>query len=331
MARAKTPILNHYTSQEGLLGIIQDKKILCTEIRYLNDSAEFNYCIELFRDLVMKKNSPKVRGAHVDEGLLEYVLDLVKTTTEPMYSGFKMFFFVFCFSGKSDSLSQWRGYCPENGGFSLQFDFEKICDLASNQNFRLLKCIYKREDQLEVLEKLVEACFYLSKHLKEAHKRGKFTPKGIKSIKEIYPSNSFSTQESVNEILKSDFQYLKNQIPLELYLKLISIAPQIKHPAFIEEKEWRLVSPPISIPCARRHPSLDLDKKIKFRQGKSMIIPYVKFDLTDDNGQNWPINEIMIGPTPHLYLSKQSVMCLLKANMKSTVKVETSKIPFRSW
>lgn len=32
--------------------------------------------------------------------------------------------FVGSFSKDSDKLSQWRGYCPENAGYCLEFDFD---------------------------------------------------------------------------------------------------------------------------------------------------------------------------------------------------------------
>jgi hypothetical protein len=39
-------IFYHYTSQRGLLGIIKEKKIWATNIRYLNDEREFDYGID---------------------------------------------------------------------------------------------------------------------------------------------------------------------------------------------------------------------------------------------------------------------------------------------
>lgn len=35
------PILHHYTTQEGLLGIVESKSIWATNIYYLNDAAEY--------------------------------------------------------------------------------------------------------------------------------------------------------------------------------------------------------------------------------------------------------------------------------------------------
>jgi len=40
----------HYTSKEGLLGIVQKKCLWVNSIRHLSDSAEFGYSVELVRE-----------------------------------------------------------------------------------------------------------------------------------------------------------------------------------------------------------------------------------------------------------------------------------------
>src|ERR1700684_352024 len=42
-------IVYHYTSQRGLIGILTTKKIWATSIRYLNDSMEFAYTLDLMK------------------------------------------------------------------------------------------------------------------------------------------------------------------------------------------------------------------------------------------------------------------------------------------
>ena len=43
------PRLYHYTSQEGLLGILSSKTLWATRIQYLNDSTEFAYTLALLQ------------------------------------------------------------------------------------------------------------------------------------------------------------------------------------------------------------------------------------------------------------------------------------------
>ncbi len=45
-------ILYHYTTQKGLLGIIQSKTIWATDILYLNDTMELKYAVDLTLDMI---------------------------------------------------------------------------------------------------------------------------------------------------------------------------------------------------------------------------------------------------------------------------------------
>ena len=50
LSRRPPEILYHYTSQEGLLGIICKKEMWASHTQYLNDQREFRHAIELVRD-----------------------------------------------------------------------------------------------------------------------------------------------------------------------------------------------------------------------------------------------------------------------------------------
>ena len=65
--------LYHYTTQEGLLGIVKSRSLWTTSVFHLNDSAEFDYTL----DLAIGKLEERVRdsGEHLAikvawEGLL---------------------------------------------------------------------------------------------------------------------------------------------------------------------------------------------------------------------------------------------------------------------
>src|SRR4051794_36310956 len=42
LARQYDGILYHYTTQKGLLGIVESAEIWATDVQYLNDASEFN-------------------------------------------------------------------------------------------------------------------------------------------------------------------------------------------------------------------------------------------------------------------------------------------------
>jgi hypothetical protein len=82
---------------------------------------------------------------------------------------------------------------------------------------------------------------------------------------------------------------------------------------FKEEKEWRLV--------------FLAGANALFREGDTLIIPYVDFDLKDENG-NLPIDNIWIGPTINMDESLSSLKLLLE-KYKIPASIEKSTIPYR--
>ena len=95
--------------------------------------------------------------------------------------------------------------------------------------------------------------------------------------------------------------------------KMLRIAPYFKDESFKEEKEWRL--------------ALVEGGDALFREGDSLIIPYVEFELKDENG-NLPIDNIVIGPTLNMKESHSSLKLLLEKH-KISANIEESRIPYR--
>jgi len=258
-AEFRYPHLYHYTSQNGLLGIVDKKQIWATNILYLNDTSEFSHALDLMEYglEVIYESSPSRQE-------ILFLEEMKKRLPEP--DGTTMGIYVCSFSTMSDRLSQWRGYCPGGNGFSLRFDFNSILyDRIKEQGFNLVECIYANTLEFpEILQK------FLSDAL------------------EIF--NSTPSQGRVANRIEKALQSFKFKE------KFLQLATQLKHSAFFEEEEWRLVSEPISLESSR----------IRFRNGKSMLIPYVEIKIEDKDGYiNIP--EVWIGPTPHPTLSEQSV------------------------
>lgn len=272
----------HYTSQRGLLGIIEDKKMWSTNIRYLNDSTEFSYTIDLTSEVL--KGKPTEVKEFISDDILPSHFSSLKAG--PV--------FVTSLSSRRDQLSQWRGYCPDSGGFMIGFDRIELQHLAMEQGFWLSRCIYSLGKQQKIINKEIES---LSKIM--------------------HPDSS---QESLRPHMELD-EYITtaNKARLDFALKLLLLAPRFKHPSFKQEDEWRLIS----------DPSHNRSRKVEFREGPSLIVPYIEFSLSNKIG-DIPIKEIMVGPTPHPELSLNSVGELLKSKGISC-HLSKSGVPFRAW
>jgi hypothetical protein len=149
-------ILYHYTSLEGLLGIIDTKSIWATNILYLNDASELNYSRTLFKDQLRTYQEEIIKDAHCYE--YKVFADLIRNIEDedfihPELSGG----YVCSFSEEEDLLSQWRGYCPKGLGLSLGFNFKKLHEyLVGDKNIFIRSCIYDEKEQIKQLRELIE-------------------------------------------------------------------------------------------------------------------------------------------------------------------------------
>lgn len=287
--------LYHYTSQAGLLGIIQKKQIWATNMLFLNDSAELNHAIRLVKDAIHEiEGSMSLEEATFIKGFGDDLDLIINWIDYQRIAGI----YVCSFSENKDQLSQWRGYCPNGNGFSIGFNFSSPLynSLIEAQNFCLLKCEYGDSEQKSIARQFVN---------------------------DVINTFRIDGQDIANQKAWADFR---------------KTAPRIKDPTFYEEAEWRLVYlPPKSDSGGPRN--------IKFREGKSMLIPYLEIELTElikepdvRKPLEW-IPEIYVGPTQHQALSCMSLDILLKTQGVSNIiskedkpehtRVSASEIPYR--
>jgi hypothetical protein len=144
--------LHHYTSFDGLIGILESRSMWASSIRYLNDGAEFTYAVDLFADALSEAASrrPSVRRVFrmAVHSLLNYDDESGAGT-----SGV----FVVSFSEHGDTLSQWRAYCPAGAGVSISIDAQDLENLATDQMFRFDRCVYDIEVQRHMVAQLVDS------------------------------------------------------------------------------------------------------------------------------------------------------------------------------
>jgi Protein of unknown function (DUF2971) len=92
---------------------------------------------------------------------------------------------------------------------------------------------------------------------------------------------------------------------------------KFKHPAFREEREWRLVVPASTVPLAEPKPS------VKFRSGTLGVAPYLEIGFGRD-----AIAEVRVGPGGDQELRRLAVQRMLD-NVDIPAVTSTSEAPFR--
>jgi len=279
-------ILFHYTSNEGLLGIIESASIWATSVLYLNDLSEFSYAKNLLSNEIKKfcETNPKF---NTGKSFGYFFFESLENNINKLLPSEHYSCFVCSFSEEGDLLSQWRGYCKDGSGYSLGFALSNLQSYVNRGGFIIKPCIYDEREHINAVGELVR----------------KASDRFIREVGE----------EGENWDAKSKY------IAADTLVEFIQIAPFLKHPKFEEEREWRIVA---NLQTKKVTPL------IKFRPGRTMIIPYIEMPLPIA-GENLVIDELMIGPTRERDMSKASVELLLKTKNVIFSKMKSSTIPYR--
>lgn len=276
--------LYHYTSQEGLLGILEDGILQCSSAHFLSDAKEIEHAVELaVQRLEIFWNEFEPRDPDIDDdqelvrGLVQQVRGL---RSAPVY--------VFSMSVDGNLLSQWRAYCPESGGYSIGFSSRRLRRLADRQGFKLLRCIYEKDHQRMAIDNLIRETVGTYQEARA---------EGAPVSSELWRSHKVEFLSAFSEL-----------------------AAAFKDPAFKEEREFRLVSGPFA----------KTRGKVRYREGPSTPIPYIEFDLREEERNRLPITRTWIGPTPNEKLAIRAVGALMNRYSLGT-EVRLSEIPYRTW
>jgi hypothetical protein len=207
LSKSPPEILYHYTSQDGLLGVVQSKTIWASKIQYLSDSQEFALALDLARHALERRRSADLSSSETE---------LVTRMTADIERKERVNICVCSFSEEGDLLSQWRAYCSPGPGFSLGFKSGTLRSLADRQNFFLAPCVYDWRIQDQIVEELIEETI-----------------------------SAFSLEESKTNASGQESESIE-KASWSFATKLATYAPLIKHLSFSKEKEWRLISHHIS-------------------------------------------------------------------------------------
>ena len=205
------PNLFHYTDTVGLLGILYSQQLWATHAFYLNDATEINYTYELieeiYRNLIEQAKPDEKAKTDSNHPLWKYRDFLHRLSYKTARAKPNPDVYVTCFCEKDDLLSQWRGYGNRGSGYAIGFDTKRLTH--PSYSFRLLKVIYSREKQKQILNEILGA-------VTDSFKR--MTDVDVDNAESLTEAHAVIFEETVTRY-----------------------APFFKHPTFHEEQEWRLI------------------------------------------------------------------------------------------
>lgn len=201
--------------------------------------------------------------------------------------------FAASFRSNGNLLSQWRGYSRVGKGVSLGFTPDYILRCAQQHSFQIGKCIYDCEAQERLISQVIDSVEALSdQNEPDLDQQGK---EGSRSYHAVF------------HLIESD---------------LLRIAAILKHPSFQEEEEWRVVSPVITD---------YVNAPVLFREGTSMLVPYIEFNLLREGGAPIALEHLFLGPTPNITISMNSLtMFLSKNGIRPPKGLSYCQIPYRA-
>ena len=188
--------LYHYTSVYGVEGILTSKSIWASLLHFMNDSREWLYGLDLVRQYLQNQ-----AGQRKDRNWLAFIGGLSESLGR--IQGLNIC--VFSFSAESNQLSQWRAYCPPEGGYEVIFERKALEEHLVRHGFELKPCIYEIDAQRQIVGTVIDPI--------------------IKSIGKL--EDDLRVDDAIEGALG------------KLAAQLSMVAAVLKHPDFKEEKEWR--------------------------------------------------------------------------------------------
>jgi hypothetical protein len=153
---AKPELLYHYTTEEGLYGILKSDSIWATHCRFTNDTSERQGAL----DFILKElDQLRIEGTIT---IFNEVAEQFKELLRSFYQLFDTFIVSFTrerniqeasdIPMEGDRLSQWRGYSSRGSGYSLGFMEDRLKKIkldAENESdetppINLSQCMYLR-------------------------------------------------------------------------------------------------------------------------------------------------------------------------------------------
>jgi len=365
---AGSDLVYHYTTAEGLKGIIENRCVWATNVNFLNDLSEYHHGVEIVREEIKEYQvkpeallAAKIEPTPIARFLAK---SIIAGNIEQQLKGIdhSLWTFVASFfdspapqtaavaTDAGDILEQWRAYGRDSVGFSLGFDKSALEQHVSGYEYETTKlwtiadrCSYELEHKKAKVKRIIESLepllpAFLQGDFREIMEAIALTI----SSGEAPPGQSEYFQEFVEAAFKK-FQAAGNYEAASKKLEELfphfmgelMVQPALmKDHSFLGEKEWRLVTF-----------TLDPSKAL-LRSSKSGLVPYLELPLSDPKDQSHLrkglIKRVVVGP---LGLASErernnaifAVRMLLQKHqvpVKDTrgsegVIIESSRIPFR--
>ena len=300
--------LYHYTTADGLKGIVENHEIWATSAYYLNDSAEVAYGCKIVTEALVSWLSSRSPG---DKSFAVAMAEMLRAVFSRDLSGASAHrpVFLACFCENDNLLSQWRFY-GQSGGYSIGLAvptplvgvLPTMTPEPVIYTSKWAKVVYNKAEQLARCQSVVEGTL------------AAFVPPEVgNDIVSQHPESIFGVKKflaTVADILLDGIVAFKDQ-------------------AFQVENEWRIVVRPRELYKQGTDDGGKTPVPIYFRTNSGLIVPYVKMLPTKNHHTKLPMVSVRTGPTLDKNNAALSVNMLMQKSGYAGVTVTGSDITLR--
>lgn len=288
----------HYTTLHGLISIIENQSIFCSNVNFLNDKKEFKHGVSIIQTVIQKLKSNKNNLP---------ILEMVENNINMIYKSER---YVTCFSKNGDLLSQWRAYANHGKGVSIGFNAQHF-DKSIKQYIRPKYINYDEKLQLETIEEIIKIILDFCNKRKEMIDWTEYGYEWLVAnliieylddVIAFYKHPSFSEEQEYRFEYSIDGNMIKKDRE-EIHFKASDtlIVPFIKLKT--KYKQY-------------------LEDKAKGKYDNHGSQPTFAIEKL-------PINEIIVGPSLDFDSVELGIQELLEKHKYQDIKIEKSKIPYR--
>ncbi len=287
----------HYTSLEGLKGIIETHEIWLTNTEFVNDTTECKALSKIDGLL------DKVKNPYLKDKVLLFSINYNSDNDT----------YISSFSKVSNSLEQWRAY----GNYCIGFEAKKLI----KSNFNLYECVYE-EDAIKrwILEKS-KINEWEEKSLGDLFKKGAAMALLYHASKK-YKNKHYKNEEEIRLIVTSNHKWRYENSP-EMYKNQPPIHFR-DHPIF-----------KVPVPYVKFFVTNEKRQENKQGKGSSKSVGQQKEEKREKEMNQkkllLPIKEIWIGPMVHQEKANLACEILLNEKGYKDFKVFSSEIPYRGF
>lgn len=275
-ASERSPVgstLFHYTTADGLKGIVEKNELWATSAYYLNDTAEIIYgygvLAEVLKDWISSCGLPERSlslgvAKQLQDGFGNQLFN--RNIINPIY--------LACFCEDGNLLSQWRAY-GQSGGYSIGF---------------------RAFGEGPVLCMKPEPCVYTARWVKVEYERTIQMQRCRTILDSLLPileeQELTSAIREIDTLSPLDFQGIFSAISEILVEEIVAF----KSKAFEVEKEWRIVVRSREMFKQGTDDGGLAPLPIHFRSDRGLLIPYIK--LIPSGGKDFPSAHVYKGQLP---------------------------------